>query len=601
MLANRKSRSLTSSIIFLAVAYIFLIWLPLSRFHKYQLYHSRPTPILNSQLSSPNAIHLNFSAERYPVTSYTPLPTQPLPIPRIQHDFPPESRRERKQRVKRQKAVKEAFVHAWNGYKSHAWMRDEVSPSSGRYVDSFSGWGATLVDSLDALIIMGLDKELHIALEGLQHIDFTTTFSREVNVFEIVIRYMGGLLAAHDLTEGKYPILLQKAVELGEMIFNCFDTHNRMPQMRWEWSKSAQGEEIQPSERMALAELGSFSVEFTRLTQITGDPKYFDAVQRITDELEASQNATRIPGLWPVWVNADELKFDSSDFSLGGCADSAYEYLPKEHILLGAQTDQYRDMYNSAMEAIKKNLLFRIMTKNESEKVLFTADVWSSKGGGMHSVQYVQDHLKCFLGGMVAIGAKVFDRKEDMTIARGLTDGCIWAYDQMPSGIMPEIMKVSACEDIDECPWDEDRWYEEIMAKPVSAPEERKKAQEVVELEGIPPGILSLRDPTYKLRPEALESVFIMYRITGDKSLQDAAWRMFQNIDKATRTKYGHSAIQDVRTSVSEHSDKMESFWLAETLKYLYLIFSEPDHISLDEYVLSTEAHPFKRPSGYIK
>lgn len=87
-------------------------------------------------------------------------------------------------------------------------------------------------------------------------------------------------------------------------------------------------------------------------------------------------------------------------------------------------------------------------------------------------------------------------------------------------------------------------------------------------------------------RPEALESVFIMYRITGDKSLQDAAWRMFQNIDKATRTNYGHSAIEDVRNPVPQLSDKMESFWLAETLKYLYLIFSEPDLVSLDEYVL---------------
>ena len=77
-----------------------------------------------------------------------------------------------------------------------------------------------------------------------------------------------------------------------------------------------------------------------------------------------------------------------------------------------------------------------------------------------------------------------------------------------------------------------------------------------------------------------------MYRITGDKSLQDAAWRMFQNIDKATRTKYGHSAIEDVSNPDSELSDKMESFWLAETLKYLYLIFSEPDLISFDDYVL---------------
>lgn len=92
---------------------------------------------------------------------------------------------------------------------------------------------------------------------------------------------------------------------------------------------------------------------------------------------------------------------------------------------------------------------------------------------------------------------------------------------------------------------------------------------------------------------------------------------MFKNIDKATRTEFGHSSINDVRHSKPKHEDKMESFWLAETLKYLYLIFSEPDHISLDDYVLyalfpdvsilslrandflfrSTEAHPFKRPN----
>lgn len=87
-------------------------------------------------------------------------------------------------------------------------------------------------------------------------------------------------------------------------------------------------------------------------------------------------------------------------------------------------------------------------------------------------------------------------------------------------------------------------------------------------------------------RPEALESVFIMYRITGDKKLLDTAWRMFQHIDKATRTKWGHSTIKDIRHSKPRFEDKMESFWLAETLKYLYLIFSEADHISLDDYVL---------------
>lgn len=77
-----------------------------------------------------------------------------------------------------------------------------------------------------------------------------------------------------------------------------------------------------------------------------------------------------------------------------------------------------------------------------------------------------------------------------------------------------------------------------------------------------------------------------MYRITGDKNLQDAAWRMFQSIEKMTRAEYGHAAIDDVRSPQAKQMDYMESFWLAETLKYFYLIFSEPDVVSLDEYVL---------------
>lgn len=124
-------------------------------------------------------------------------------------------------------------------------MRDEVKPRTGGYQDTFNGWGATLVDSLDALVIMGLDDELQLALEALEEIDFKTTKSKHVPVFEIIIRYMGGFIAAHDLTEGKHPILLRKAVELGEMIFNAFDTHNRMPQVRWEWTRYAKIDNMQ--------------------------------------------------------------------------------------------------------------------------------------------------------------------------------------------------------------------------------------------------------------------------------------------------------------------------------------------------------------------
>jgi hypothetical protein len=87
-------------------------------------------------------------------------------------------------------------------------------------------------------------------------------------------------------------------------------------------------------------------------------------------------------------------------------------------------------------------------------------------------------------------------------------------------------------------------------------------------------------------RPEAIESIFILYRITGDIELRNIAWKMFQTIDKATRTDIAHAAIVDVRETPLKKTDSMESFWLAETLKYFYLIFSEWNVVNLDEWVL---------------
>jgi mannosyl-oligosaccharide alpha-1,2-mannosidase len=94
-----------------------------------------------------------------------------------------------------------------------------------------------------------------------------------------------------------------------------------------------------PSNSIVLAVLGSLSLEFTRLAQITGNDKYFDAIQRIMDELEKWQANTALPGMWPAMV--DSTRYNQSvflaspyvgvdeTFTLGALADSAYEYLPK--------------------------------------------------------------------------------------------------------------------------------------------------------------------------------------------------------------------------------------------------------------------------------
>lgn len=186
--------------------------------------------------------------DRYPVTSLRALPTGTAAsaaaagprIPRIQKHPAPTSSEDaeaRRTREERLAAVRDSFRHSWEGYRTRAWMRDEVGPLTGGGKDPFGGWAATLVDALDTLWIMGLREEFAEAAEACRGIDFAAGPAGggggSVNVFETTIRYLGGFLAAHELSGGKFPVLLDKAVEVGELLMCAFDTPNRMPISRW--------------------------------------------------------------------------------------------------------------------------------------------------------------------------------------------------------------------------------------------------------------------------------------------------------------------------------------------------------------------------------
>lgn len=95
----------------------------------------------------------------------------------------------------------------------------------------------------------------------------------------------------------------------------------------------AEGNRQRASTHVLVAEIGSLSLEFTRLSQLTNDAKYFDAIQRVMDVFDQSQEKTKLPGLWPVTVDAHTPSFTEGDsFTIGGMADSLYEYLPKVNI-----------------------------------------------------------------------------------------------------------------------------------------------------------------------------------------------------------------------------------------------------------------------------
>ncbi|KAL5315656.1 hypothetical protein ACEPPN_016526 [Leptodophora sp. 'Broadleaf-Isolate-01'] len=548
-----------------------------------------------------NYISIPIRAEKFPPKSIIPLPRRRAKkLPKIQHEPVPETPQEKSIRESRLKEVRDAFLHSWKGYKDQAWAQDELRPIAGGYKTPFCGWAATMVDSLDTLWIMGLKDEFELALGELRNVDFTHKVGCNINLFETTIRHLGGFLSAYDLSGGKYVILVEKAVELAEVLYTAFDTPNRMPTPHFMWSATdPDARDHSASSSIVLAVLGSLSLEFTRLSQITGNDKYFDGIQKIMNELEKWQDNTVLPGMWPAMV--DSARYNHSvllgspyvggeeQYTLGALADSTYEYLPKQYMLLSGQMKSYRTMYEKFVKVAKEYLFFRPMTVGD-EDILISGTIDIAAGGEPRLSPDLQ-HLTCFTGGMLAIAGKIFNRPEDVIDGGKLTDGCVWAYRNTVTGIMPETFTAVPCANRTSCTWDSQKWL-----KAVDPYAEEALTRQRIEVERLSPGFANVRDARYLLRPEAIESVFIMHRITNNPYWRESGWNMFKAIQAHTLTPLAHSAINDVMKGAPEQVDEMESFWLAETLKYFYLLFSENDVVSLDDYVLNTEAHPLRRP-----
>ncbi|XP_069335712.1 mannosyl-oligosaccharide 1,2-alpha-mannosidase IC isoform X6 [Eulemur rufifrons] len=231
--------------------------------------------------------------------------------------------------------------------------------------------------------------------------------------------------------------------------------------------------------------------------------------------------------------------------SVGGLGDSFYEYLIKSW-LMSAKTDmEAKNMYYEALEAIETYLL------NVSPEGLTYIAEWR---GGI--LDHKMGHLACFSGGMIALGAE--DAKEEKRahyreLAAQITKTCHESYARSDTKLGPEAF-----------------WF--------------NSGKEAV--------ATHLSESYYILRPEVVESYMYLWRQTHDPIYREWGWEVVMALEKHCRTEAGFSGIQDVYNSTPNHDNKQQSFFLAETLKYLYLLFSEDDVLSLEDWVFNTEAHP---------
>ncbi|KAG5945336.1 hypothetical protein E4U53_006729, partial [Claviceps sorghi] len=99
--------------------------------------------------------------------------------------------------------------------------------------------------------------------------------------------------------------------------------------------------------------------------------------------------------------------------------------------------------------------------------IIFPAKVRLTEAADSEAiVEYEVTHLTCFIGGMYALGGKLFGREKDVKYAQKLTDGCVWAYQSTASGIMPEAGRLMPCPTFEKCSFNETLWLERLGFHP---------------------------------------------------------------------------------------------------------------------------------------
>ncbi|XP_050227860.1 mannosyl-oligosaccharide 1,2-alpha-mannosidase MNS1 isoform X1 [Mercurialis annua] len=440
--------------------------------------------------------------------------------------------------IQRRQKVKEAMIHAWSSYEKYAWGHDELQPQTKIGIDSFGGLGATLVDSLDTLYIMGLDEQFQRAREWVANsLDFNKDY--DASVFETTIRVVGGLLSAYDLSGDK--VFLEKAKDIADRLLPAWDTKTGIP---YNIINLAHGNAHNPGWTggdSILADSGTEQLEFIALSQRTGDPKYQLKVENVIMELNKTFPDD---GLLPIYINPDRGIGSFSTITFGAMGDSFYEYLLKVWIQ-GNKTSSvrlYREMWEKSMEGLSS--LVRKTTPSSFTYICEkSGDVLTDK----------MDELACFAPGMLALGLSGYAPAQShkfLSLAEELAWTCYNFYQSTPTKLAGENYFFHSDQD------------------------------------------MNVGTSWNILRPETVESLFYLWRFTGNKTYQEWGWNIFQAFEKNSRIETGYVGLKDVNTGVKDNT--MQSFFLAETLKYLYLLFSPSSVIPLDEWVFNTEAHPLR-------
>lgn len=540
--------------------------------------------------------------------------------------------------ARRKQAVVDAFTTSWDHYAEYAWGMDEFHPISRTSKNLGCEWqsdscpptGWIIVDALDTAIMMNLTSRVAQAREWIStSLDFSKVDS-EMSTFETTIRILGGLLSAHylstnfphlapladdDLGAKGEDLYIEKAVDLADRLLGAFDTPTGIPLSSCILNSSTGVGSRGDGGMASTAEATTLQLELKYVSKLTGEPLYWQRAEQVMAAVDAPRHEG---GLVPIYIDPQTGQFRQETIRLGSRGDSYYEYLIKQYLQTGRRETVYLDMWNEALLGVKQYLITWGKDSN------FT--VLAERQTGLHQpLTGKMDHLVCFLPGAIALaltnGAELGQAKtglgeawtrehdQNLRLAEELAKTCYGMYLVTPTGLAPEITYFEL--DLEGTPsWNTS---DEFFSIPQSA--------DLVDGLGARWRFdydIRRQDVHNLQRPETIESLFYLWRITGNPMYREWGWKIFEAflrytaVHDSTGKVVGYTSIgsvMDTNTRIVAASstdgpakgttgrDNMEGFWLAETLKYLYLLFSDEveDWNDLGKIVFNTEAHIFPR------
>ena len=427
--------------------------------------------------------------------------------------------------------VKAEFRHAWNGYKQYCWGHDDLKPLSKTCRDWYgTPVLMTAVDSLDSLYLLGFKKEADATRE---YIAKNLNFDKDISVqnFEITIRILGGLLSAYQITNDKR--LLDLADDLGSRLLPVFDSPTGLP---YKYVNLKTGKTREPISNPA--ETGTLIIEFGTLSKLTGKPVYYEKAKRALVETYKRRSPI---GLVGTNINVETGKWTNTDSHVSAEIDSYYEYLLKCSLLFGDKECQ--TMWEDSITKVHTHLADEgenMSRKNVTGPVVI-GDLWYG-----HADMNTGRRTATTTGALDAFFPGVLALDGDLNRARALQDSMFKMW--QAHGIEPEV-------------------YNYKSGKVVHG--------------------------GYPLRPEIMESTYILYQKTKDPKYLAMGETMWRDFVKHCRTEIAYAGLKNVETK--EKTDYMHSFLFAETFKYFYLLFAPEKTLDLNKVVFNTEAHPIRK------